>query len=126
MKCLSLRQPFAELICSGKKTIELRVWNTRFRGRFLIQASKGPTMDGAQVDDAVNNLPRGVIVGAATLVDVKRYNNAAELRADVDKHLYTGPYNPKFRGFVLKDARRMKPIPIKGQLNFFEVNIKER
>ena len=29
-----------KLIVSGKKTIELRTWNTKFRGEFLIQASK--------------------------------------------------------------------------------------
>ncbi|MEK6867048.1 MAG: ASCH domain-containing protein, partial [Thermoproteota archaeon] len=27
MKCLSVSQPFADLIISGKKTIELRNWN---------------------------------------------------------------------------------------------------
>jgi hypothetical protein len=40
MKCLSLKQPFAELLVSGKKPIELRKWNTKFRGKFLIHASK--------------------------------------------------------------------------------------
>lgn len=39
MKTLSLKQPFAELILSGKKKIELRKWNTSFRGEFLIHAS---------------------------------------------------------------------------------------
>jgi ASCH domain-containing protein len=28
MKCLSLKQPYAELLVSGKKTIELKNWNT--------------------------------------------------------------------------------------------------
>ncbi len=42
MKVLSLKQPFAELILSGKKTIELRKWNTKFRGEFLIHSSKIP------------------------------------------------------------------------------------
>ena len=35
-KCLSIRQRNAELIVSGMKTIELRNWNTRFRGEFLV------------------------------------------------------------------------------------------
>jgi hypothetical protein len=39
MKCLSLKQPYAELLISGKKTIELRKWNTSFRGKFLVHAS---------------------------------------------------------------------------------------
>jgi hypothetical protein len=33
MKCLSLKQPFAELLVSGKKTVELRKWNTKFRDK---------------------------------------------------------------------------------------------
>ena len=40
MKCSSLKQPYADLLASGKETIELRNWNTKFRGKFLIHASK--------------------------------------------------------------------------------------
>ena len=40
MKCLSLKQRYAELLVSGKKTIKLRNWNTKFRGIFSIHASK--------------------------------------------------------------------------------------
>ena len=40
MKCLSLKQPFANLLALGEKTVELRKWNTKFRGKFLIHASK--------------------------------------------------------------------------------------
>ncbi|MDQ6862918.1 MAG: ASCH domain-containing protein [Thermoproteota archaeon] len=36
MKGLSLKQPFAELLVSGRTTVELRKWNTKFRGKFLI------------------------------------------------------------------------------------------
>ncbi len=42
MKVLSIKQPFAELIIQGRKKIELRKWNTKFRGDFLIYASKNP------------------------------------------------------------------------------------
>ena len=42
MKCLSLKQPYAEPLVSGKKTIGLRSWNTHFRGKFLVHASKVP------------------------------------------------------------------------------------
>ncbi len=44
MKALSLKQPFAELILQGRKKIELRKWNTSFRGEFLIHSSKTPDM----------------------------------------------------------------------------------
>jgi len=41
MKALSMKQPVPELILQKKKTIELRKWNTKFRGKFLLHASLG-------------------------------------------------------------------------------------
>ncbi len=40
IKALSLRQPYAELVVIGKKSIELRTWSTKYRGEFLIHAAK--------------------------------------------------------------------------------------
>ena len=42
MKTLSIRQPFASLICRGIKTIENRSWDTTYRGQLLIHASGKP------------------------------------------------------------------------------------
>ena len=42
MKTLSIRQPFASLICRGIKTIENRSWNTTYRGKLQIHASGKP------------------------------------------------------------------------------------
>ena len=37
---LSVRQPWAELIVSGKKSIEIRRWQRSYRGRICIHAAK--------------------------------------------------------------------------------------
>ena len=42
MKTISIRQPFASLICRGIKTIENRSWDTTYRGKLLIHASGKP------------------------------------------------------------------------------------
>jgi hypothetical protein len=42
MKTISVRQPFASLICRGIKTIENRSWDTTYRGKLLIHASGKP------------------------------------------------------------------------------------
>jgi hypothetical protein len=42
MKTLSIRQPYASLICRGIKTIENRSWDTKYRGKLLIHASGKP------------------------------------------------------------------------------------
>ena len=69
MKCLSLRQPYAELLVSGKKTIELRKWNTNFRGKFLIHASKNVDKERCKslgIDHT--KLDTGAIIGGADFV----------------------------------------------------------
>jgi hypothetical protein len=54
MLALSIRQPFAELILRGVKTIEYRSFATRILGqRFWIYASKGP---GFRVHGSGNDL----------------------------------------------------------------------
>ncbi len=40
IKALSIKQPWAWAIVNGYKTIENRTWKTKFRGAFLIHASK--------------------------------------------------------------------------------------
>jgi hypothetical protein len=42
MKTLSIRQPYASLICRGIKTIENRSWDTTYRGKLLIHSSGKP------------------------------------------------------------------------------------
>ena len=39
MEVLTVKQPFAQLICEGVKNIENRTWKTNFRGRVLIHTS---------------------------------------------------------------------------------------
>jgi hypothetical protein len=94
MKCLSLKQPYAELLISGKKIIELRNWNTSFRGKFLVHASKNIDTDRSEalgIDH--NKLTRGAIIGSAVLYNVKQYKNKTELERMLQKGLYTGYKN---------------------------------
>ncbi len=117
MKVLSLKQPYAELILQGKKTIELRKWNTTFRGEFLIHASKSPDQE-AMERFGFKELPCGYIVGKVTLVDVKKYANKEEHAKDKNLHLATTTWGSY--GFILTNAQRTKEIPAKGKLGFWE------
>lgn len=117
MKVLSLKQPFAELIVSGKKTIELRKWNTRFRGEFLVHASKSPDWE-AMERFGFKKLPCGFIVGKAKLVDVKKYADSEEFEEDKEKHLANSSWGEY--GFLLEGAERVKPIEVKGKLGFWD------
>jgi len=120
MKALSLKQPWAELILQGRKKIELRKWNTHFRGAFLIHASKKPDKN-AMKNFGFKSLPCGCIVGKASIVSVKKYRNRKEHLKD--KHLHLGTELWGNYGFVLEDVRRIRIIPCKGKLNFWEFDI---
>src|SRR5438045_3131547 len=99
MRALSIRQPFAELILRGIKTIEYRSRPTRIIGeRFLIYASRSPAKRSWSSDLAMPDargagglpdwmlelaeqmkmippgivLPVGVIVGSARIERVSR------------------------------------------------------
>ena len=118
MKVLSLKQPFAELILSGKKTIELRNWKTNFRGEFLIHSSKIPD-EKAMKQFGFNDRPLGFIIGKVKLVDVKEYKDNLEFNADNNLHLVT-PESGTF-GFILENPKRINPIiPARGFLNFWD------
>ncbi len=117
MKALSLKQPWAELVLQGKKNIELRKWNTNFRGEFLIHASKIPDKK-AMNEFGFTNLPLGMVTGQANLIGVKRYLDEAEFNQDKRLHLATKKFGQY--GFILKDVKRIEPFPAKGNLNFWE------
>jgi hypothetical protein len=123
MKALSIRQPWAWLILNAGKDIENRDWLTRFRGPFLIHASKGMTR--AEYEDAkrtlracrrssielppFEHLERGGIVGQATLVDCV---------TDSASPWFFGRF-----GFVLREAASIEFRAARGSLGFFEVPI---
>jgi hypothetical protein len=76
LRALSVRQPHAEAIMRGTKTIEYRSQSTNVRGRILIYASQGryapedetEMMAEYRIKDvSCEELPRGVIVGSVEL-----------------------------------------------------------
>jgi hypothetical protein len=67
---ISVRQPFAEMIMSGKKKIEYRSIPTRVRQRVYIYAAKKKRLDICE-DEGIDpeGLVTGVIVGTVEIVD---------------------------------------------------------
>lgn len=124
-KCISVSQPFAHLIVSGKKTIELRSWNTKFRGDILIHSPvKVRHQDCKRLHLDCHALPTGAIVGRATLYDVRIYQSKAQWRADRRYHFASDEFSGKKYGFMLKRAKPFSvPIPHKGSLGLFDVEI---
>lgn len=134
-KCLSVSQPFAHLITSRQKSIELRSWNTNFRGEFFIHAPlKVRTSDTKRLKNKKgiqlpSPLHTGAIIGKAELVDIKKYQSIKEIVKDSKMHLastkmqqYHLQKKGRCYGFILKNAKMFGiPIPCKGKLGFFGV-----
>jgi hypothetical protein len=126
MKCLSLKQPYADLLAFGEKTIELRKWYTKFRGEFLIHASKNIDLQACErLDIDIDKLTIGAIIGSAFLYDFKEYSNQEEFNKDKQKHfsMVTKYFDGYKYGFLIRNARMFKKsIPYPGKLRFFEVD----
>ncbi len=116
--CLSVRQPWADLIVDGVKDVENRTWPTTFRGTFLIHA--GRTVERGDVGRVRRDLGlspgqeyrpvTGAILGMVCLVDCVTSHRS---------RFFSGP-----QGFVLMDAVRFeRPIPYRGRLGFFPVPV---
>ena len=105
-KAISLKQPFANLVCEGKKTIETRTWNTEYRGDLLICSSQNPKIE-----------PYGKALCVVELTDTEPMKKEHEFRACCK--LY-----PKAWAWHLKNIRPLpKQIPIKGKLGIYDIEI---
>ena len=116
MKALSIRQPWAWLICQGYKDVENRTWLTGYRGTLYIHASKKIDLAGHWWIDkafpkiqmpAISELHTGGLVGLAKLIDCV---------TEYDSPWFFGPY-----GFVFKDAVLVPFRPYLGKLKIFDV-----
>jgi hypothetical protein len=123
LKCLSLKQPYAELVADGRKTIETRRWNTNFRGKFFIHSSKSIDSDSATLLNIdCSKLIKGAVIGFAFLYDVKKYISEEDFLADKEQHFSMKFSKPKY-GFLLKNGKKLnKSISMPGQLGFFDIS----
>ena len=95
-----------------------------FRGEFLIHAPLKIRKDDSKRLKINKKFVTGAIVGKAELYDVKKYNSKREIIEDKQFHHAGKNIHDKMFGFMLKNSKSLKfPIPWKGQLGFFEVNL---
>src|SRR5690606_20130422 len=108
MKTLSIRQPWAELILQGRKTIELRTWQTHYRGAILIHAGGNLEQDGCEaygIDPA--EITRGAIVGTVDIVDMVTFDTDS-FAAMRDQHLDLGDWPGDVLGWRLANPQRLE------------------
>lgn len=127
---LSLKQPWAALLASGRKSIEVRKWTTDHRGELLIHAARvdDPRPEAwAHVDPEISGLAalRGGIIGVGNLREVKAYKTTDLFVADEDKHLNEPDWFEPCGLFGFRfDGLRVIPFyRVPGFFKLFEVDI---
>lgn len=134
MKTITIKQPWASLICSGIKDIENRTWPTKFRGRVLVHAASkswlwhkvlqylSPALKEFAIKNKwtrtwLENLQTGAIIGSVEIVDC--FINHPSIWAEK-----TDGYDldsPIIHNWVLANPIMFpEPIPAKGKLSFWE------
>ena len=124
MKCLSVRQPWADLIVNGKRFLEIRKWLTKYRGKILIHASLKIEKHECQ---RLNISPgyTGAIIGIVDLVSIKKLSKAEWSRMR-HLHLEVGsrPYGEKTFAWIFRNPKKLtKPLPFVGKLGLFNVDV---
>lgn len=141
MKALSVKNPFAGLIACGVKHYEVRSFKTKYRGPIVICSTAKPETQlykyykdfsfGCHLHEAVHvyNLTsalNGHALCVADLVDVvsylgaydEQYGSFTELSAIRE---YFG--DKKYYLWKLENIRPIKPVPVKGQLGIYNIEI---
>lgn len=105
-KAISLKQPWANLVASRKKTIETRKWKTDYRGDLVICSSRSP-----------NIYPAGYAICIVELYRVEPMKKEHEKKACCKVY-------PRANSWFLRNIRPIKPIvPVKGSLGIFDLEI---
>jgi ASCH domain len=111
MRALSVRQPWAELIMRGIKTIEARSWRTHVCGRVLVYAC----LRDAHIDHQIRvrrqhkiqmeKLARGVLVGSVEIVGCRPLKMSDSRKAGFPMQRRTKNF-----AWLLARPRRARPL----------------
>jgi len=134
LKALSLTQPWATLMAAGLKRIETRSWGTKYRGRVIIHAAKGfppyarqlcgrhPFLDALHgLGISSRDFPFGALIATADLYDIVRIVDGFVFPDEPE--LSFGDYSPGRYAWYYRDVKKIDPIPYKGALGLFEVDL---
>ena len=105
-KAISLKQPCANLVATGKKTIETRKWSTNYRGDLVICSSQNPKIE-----------PYGKALCIVELHDIKPMEAKHEKKACIKVY-------PKAQAWFLRNLHPISPpVPVKGSLGIFDLEL---
>jgi activating signal cointegrator 1 len=119
MKALTVRQPYAELIADGIKTLEVRSRPTRHRGPLAIHAAQTVAPEFRGIDWA-EAYPRGLVVCVVNVVGCHELTTA-----DLEEAWLPDWFFDEVQGLLhaweLENPRRTEPFACKGALNLWQL-----
>lgn len=122
MKAISVRQPWAELILQGRRTIELRSRPISYRGPIALHAAQKMNIENCEAHSLdPDALPRGALIGTAELVDVIALDEA-QYEALRGQHLSRKPWPGLLYGWCFAHPKRLpESVPMNGKQGVFTV-----
>lgn len=134
MKAITIHQPWAWLVATGRATMNARHWSTDYRGKLAIHAATSVDLDvvAALKDCGVPvpaDLPTKAFVAVVDLVDCRpaldcyneaRATTAAELDEEAVRRVYgrtapwTGQMFPNIWSLVFANLNVIAPVPARG------------
>lgn len=108
IRAISLHQPWASYIANGFKTIEIRTWETGFKGNIVICSTKKPKIEG---------LPCGMALAVVEIYGCRRMLNR-------DEEAAMCKYKPGLWSWLLRNIRKLEPpFAVSGGQGIFEIDI---
>lgn len=118
MRALSVKQPWADFIATGQKTIEVRSWPTKHRGEIVIHASSRPEPGMAEV---TAGMPLGALICTVEITDCRPLEMADVGAALLPEDWRPGDCTGMF-AWVLANPREVAGVPMKGKLNLWHID----
>ena len=106
-KALSVRQPYASLIAKGKKVIELRKYNTDYRGKIIICSTVIPKLSNHKCGYAI------------CMVEI--YDCVISKEKDRKKAFVDANYDMDCYSWLLKNPVLINPIFVRGNQKIFNL-----
>jgi len=122
MKAISIRQPWADLIVHGHKTLELRRWTVNYRGPLAIHAAQTIEREAcAQHGLNPEALTIGALIGLVDLVGIIELDEAG-YAAHRAEHRDLDPFAGPLFGWQLANPRPLSPPrPMPGRMGLFNI-----
>jgi hypothetical protein len=113
IRALSIQEPWASLIESGRKTVEFRSWKVNYRGPLLVLAAKHKWRGAHSWPIGARGVSRCVV----DLVDIR-----PAVPSDAESGcIWPEPeHDGALFAWVLSNPRPVAQVPVKGQLGIFK------